>query len=347
MLHAGLDLSRHRLDVHLMTDAGQPVLITASPPDADGLRGLARQVAGLGQPVQAAIESMNGARFVHDQLELAGWEVEIADAQKVKGLAPLACKTDRIDAWVLAELSRRELIPAIWLPTPSVRAERERARFRLHLVRHRVALKNRVHATLLAFGRPCATSDLFGVGGRALLTRLALPEPWAGTTAAAVALIDDLDAQVDACERDLRRLGADHAYVPLLMTAPGIAWVLGYTIAAELGDITRFASPKKLCGYTGLCPTVYQSGSRDHRGPLAKNGPKYLRWALIEAATHAARHPCYRDHYQATKQRLGKQRGPKVARVEVARKLAEAIWHMLTRNQPFSPARPPAKALVA
>ena len=48
-------------------------------------------------------------------------------------------------------------------------------------------------------------------------------------------------------------------------------------------------------------PQVYQSGSRDHRGPLAKNGPKYLRWALIEAATHAARHPLYRDHYQRTK----------------------------------------------
>jgi transposase len=75
----------------------------------------------------------------------------------------------------------------------------------------------------------------------------------------------------------LRHLGADHAYVPLLMTAPGIAWVLGYTIAAELGDLARFPSPKKLCGYTGLCPRVYQSGARDHRGPLAKNGPKYLR----------------------------------------------------------------------
>ena len=64
------------------------------------------------------IEAMNGARFVHDHLELLGWEVEIADAAKVKGLAPLACKTDRIDAWVLAELSRRDLVPAIWLPTP-------------------------------------------------------------------------------------------------------------------------------------------------------------------------------------------------------------------------------------
>jgi transposase len=177
MLYAGLDLSRHRVDVHLMNEAGEPVLVTVAPPDADGLRGLARQAAGFGQPVAAAIESMNGARFVHDQLELAGWEVAIADAQKAKGLAPLACKTDRIDAWVLAELSRRELVPAIWLPTPEVRAERERARFRLHLVRHRTALKNRVHATLLAFGRPCPTADLFGAGGRQLLERLWLPAP--------------------------------------------------------------------------------------------------------------------------------------------------------------------------
>ena len=117
----------------------------------------------------------------------------------------------------------------------------------------------------------------------------------------------------------MRHLGADHAYVPLLMTAPGIAWVLGYTIAAELGDIARFPSPKKLCGYTGLCPRVYQSGRRDQRGPLAKNGPKYLRWALIEAATHAARHRCDHDHDQATRRRLGRQRGPAVARVQLAR----------------------------
>ena len=180
MLYAGLDLSRQRVDVHLMNQAGEPVQVTATPPDVDGLRGLARQVSGFGEPVVAAIESMNGARFVHDQLELHGWEVTVADAQKVKGLAPLACKTDRIGAWVLAERSRRELVPAVWLPTPEVRAERERARWRLHLVRHRTALKNRIHATLLAFGRPCPTSDLFGPGGRQVLARLALPEPWGG-----------------------------------------------------------------------------------------------------------------------------------------------------------------------
>jgi transposase len=347
MLYAGLDLSRKRLDVHLLEEGGGTVQVRAVSPDADALRSLASSTARYGEPVRAAIESMNGARFVHDTLELAGWDVEIADAQKVKGLAPLACKTDRIDAWVLAELARRDLVPSIWLPTPGVRAERERARFRLHLVRHRVALKNRIHATLIAFGHPCPVSDLFGVGGRDLLERLQIPEPWSGTVAASLELIDDLDRRIEDCEGELRRLGASHPYVPLLMTAPGIAWVLGYTIASEIGDVSRFSSPKKLTGYTGLCPRVHQSGARDDRGPLSKNGPKYLRWALIEAATHAARHPAYREHYERTKRRLGRQRGSKVARVEVARKLAEAIWHMLSTNRPFAPAGPTRRALVA
>jgi hypothetical protein len=137
MLHVGLDLSRTRLDVHAMDETGAPIAVTTAAPDAGGLASLAYRLAEFGQPVTAAIESMTGARFVHDQLNLRGWAVEIADAVKVKGFAPLACKTDRIDAWVLAELSRRDLVPAIWLPTPGVRADRERARWRLHLVRHR------------------------------------------------------------------------------------------------------------------------------------------------------------------------------------------------------------------
>jgi transposase len=347
MLYAGLDLSRKRVDVRLLEAGGETLAVTLAVPDREGLAGLARRVGDqFGGPVHAAIESMNGARFVHDQLELAGWDVEIADAVKVKGLAPLACKTDKIDAWVLAELCRRDLVPAIWLPTPGVRAERERARFRLHLVHHRVQLKNRVHATLLAFGKPCPVTDLFGRRGRELLEELEFPEPWASTTRASIALIDTLNDQIRACETELRHLGADHPYVSLLQTVPGVAWVLGYTIASEIGDISRFPSAKKLVGYSGLCPRVRQSGHSDRRYSLAKNGPKYLRWALIEAATYASRNPAYRDHYQHTKARLGRQRGANVARVEIARKLANAIWHMLTNGEPFAPAGPPV-ALVA
>jgi transposase len=340
MLHAGLDLSRKRLDYCLLDEGGERVEVGKTPPDGDGLAGFVRRVEERhgGVVVRAAIESMNGARFVHDTLERLGWEVEVADAVKVKGLAPLACKTDRIDAWVLAELSRRELVPAIWLPSFEMRQERERARWRLFLVRKRSSLKHRVHAQLLAFGHPCPVSDLFGERGRQLLERLEFPEPWRSDVLAAVGMIDDLDSEISAIDRELKALGADHRYIPLLTTVPGIAWVLGYTIAAEIGDINRFATPKKLTSYTGLCPRVYQSGGTDRRGHLTHAGPKHLRWALMEAALHACRHPAYHDRYERNKKRLGKQRGAKVAQVDIARQLSEAIWHMLTRNQPFAPA---------
>jgi transposase len=338
MLHAGLDLSRKRLDVCLLSEEGELVEELAAPPDADGLRGLVRRLHVHGLPVRGVVESMTGARFVHDTLERLGWDVLIADAQKVKGLAPLACKTDRIDARVLAVLSQRDLVPAIWLPDPRVREEREQARFRLHLVKHRSMLKHRIHSTLISFGHPCPVSDLFGVAGRELLDRLAIPQPWRGTVDASLALIDDLERQIDTINRELRQGGGDHPYVPLLLTVPGIGWVLAFTIAAEIGDINRFPSAKKLCGYTGLCPRVNQSGEKDRRGPLTKHGPKYLRWALLEATMHALRHPAYRERYQHTKQRLGRQRGAKVAQIDIARKLSEAIWHMLTKDQPFDPA---------
>jgi transposase len=338
MLHVGLDVSRRRLDFCALLGDGESKDWGAAPPDVDGLRQLTRRLAVHGEPVRAAIESMNGARFVHDQLEAHGWEVEVADALRVKGLAPLACKTDRIDAWVLAELSRRDLVPAIWLPDPGVRSERERARFRLHLVKHRSSLKHRVHSTLLAWGSPCPVSDLFGKRGRELLDRLEVPEPWRSHVATAIRMIDELEREIAGIERELRQSGVDHRYVPLLTTIPGVAWVLGYTIAAEIGSIERFASPTKLAGYTGLCPRVYQSGTRDRRGALSKHGPRYLRWALLEAATHACKHPVYHERYQRNKRRLGRQRGAKVAQIDIARRLAEAIWHMLTRNQPFAPA---------
>jgi transposase len=263
-LYVGLDLSRKRLDWHALGGKGELIGEGACPPDRDALAHLAyRFDRDWRQPVQAAIESMTGARFVHDQLELVGWDVRIADAQRAKGIAPLACKTDRIDAWVLAELARRDLIPESGCRGP----------------------------------------------------------------------------RCGAIEQELRRLGAEHRYLRLLMSAPGIGWVLGYTIAAEIGDIDRFATPARLISYTGLCPRVRQSGEVDRRGALSKHGPPYLRWALIEAAHNAIRcHPPYRELADRQRARLGKQRGGSVAAITIARKLAEASWWMLTCNRLFAPA---------
>ena len=337
MLHLGLDLSRRRIDVCVLDADGELVTTTTAAPDADGLRVLAGRFP---LPLRAVVESMTGARFVHDVLESLGWDVELADAVKVKALAPLTAKTDRIDARVLAELSVRDLIPAIWLPPPAVREMRELGRFRLHLVKHRTALKNRIHSTLITHQLSVPVSDLFGVSGRQCLEGLPLEPAWRDTTTATLEVIDHLNGQIHWCETQLREMARTNPDVKLLQTAPGIGPILGYTIATEIGDIERFASADKLIGYSGLCPRVLQSGDIDRRGPLTKAGPRYLRWAYIEAAIWAARHPAYQTRHQRIARRLGPYRGPKVARIDTARRLTKATWWMLTNQQPFRPAGP-------
>ena len=321
MLHAGLDLSRKRLDYCLLDECGERVEVGAAPPDGDGLRGFARRVErGMGPSmVRAAIESMNGARFVHDTLERCGWEVEVADAQKVKGLAPLACKTDQIDAWVLAELSRRDLVPAIWLPGFAQRQSGSGPAggcfWSASAARSSIgSMRSCWRSGTPARSRTCSASRSRAAG--------------AARVPRAVARRRDRRRGDDRRSRppDRRdrtraaRLGADHRYVPLLMTVPGIAWVLGYTIAAEIGDISRFASPRN-CAATADCARVSTSpGGSDRRGQLTHAGPSYLRWALIEAAVHAGTARAYRDRYHATKRRLGRQRGARVAQVDIARR---------------------------
>ncbi len=174
MLYVGLGVSRKRLDWQALTAGGERVGEGACPPDRDGLAHLVhRSIASTVSRCSAAIESMTGARFVHDQLELAGWDVRIADAQRAKGIAPLACKTDRIDASVLAELARRDLIPEIWLPTSEVRASGSEPASGCPRT-HASTLAQELRARVLFTARPSArpVTDLFGVGGRRFLERL-------------------------------------------------------------------------------------------------------------------------------------------------------------------------------
>src|SRR5439155_5627526 len=135
MLYAGLGFSRKRLDFGLLDGEGATVEVGAAPADADGLLGLRRasRSASRADPRGDRVDERCAvcARSARAS-GLAGGDRGCAEGE---GLAPLACKTDRIDAWVLAELTRRDLVSAIWLPDPLVRAERERARWRLHLVR--------------------------------------------------------------------------------------------------------------------------------------------------------------------------------------------------------------------
>jgi hypothetical protein len=84
--------------------------------------------------------------------------------------------------------------------------------------------------------------------GRELLDRLEIPDPWPRNVDVSLGLIDDLELRIAQLTVQLRRMGAEHRYIPLLVTAPGFGWINAFTVASEIGDIERFASWAKLCG---------------------------------------------------------------------------------------------------
>jgi hypothetical protein len=159
--------------------------------------------------------------------------------------------------------------------------------------------------------------------------------------------MDDLEAQIGQINKQLRALSPEHRYMPLLMTVPGIGFVLAYTIAAKIGDITRFSSAQKLVGYTGLCPRVNQSGDRDRRGPLTKQGPKYLRWAMLKATMHALRHDAYPalPAHQAPPRKAARREGrpdrhrPQDHRSDLAHAHQQPVVHFICRRLHFSSGR--------
>lgn len=329
----GIDWAYRRAAWCALAAAGEIVEEGVVPADEDGL---ARLVLCLGTDVQACVEMMSGAVWVRDRLVAAGWRVQVAHARKVRDVAPLACKTDRVDARVLAELCRRDLVPALWVPSLGERALRERLRRRMHLVRLRGSAMNRIFGLLTQWGLRLSLDRLRAEDALELLADHGVDETWRRSIAEALAVIDLLDERLAPLERELRLSADADPRVVLLKTIPGVGDLLGLTLASEIGDISRFPTPRKLIGYAGLAPRVSQSGDRSRTGALSKAGSRTLRWAAVEAA-HAAWRPTnpWHQHYSELVKRAGKN----PAKSSVARKVLTACWHILNRGQPFNPAR--------
>jgi transposase len=334
MQYLGIDWAYRRAAWCALSEGGTLVGEGAVPADEDGL---AKLVIRLGPDVRAVVEMMSGAIWVRDTLVAAGWAVQVAHARKVRDVAPLACKTDKVDARVLAELCRRDLVPELWVPSLEDRELRERLRRRMHLVRMRASAMNRIFGLLTQWGQRLSLRRLRAADAMELLEQRGVPEVWRRSIAEALAVIDLLDERIAPIDHELGPLARADARVRLLDTIPGVGALLGLTIASEIGDVARFGSPRKLIGYAGLAPSVHQSGDRSRTGALSKAGSRTLRWAAVEAAQHAWRptnpwHQLYTD--------LATRSGKNPAKSAVARKILIAAWHVLSRDQPFkAPAR--------
>jgi transposase len=327
MKYVGIDWGTRRAAWCAFDERGEMTEGTVSA-DADGL---ARLVHVVGPDVYGCVEMMSGAVWVRERLQACGWRFAVADARKVKAIAPLACKTDKVDARVLAQLSARDLVPELWVPSLSDRELRERLRRREHLVHLRTSARNRMFGLLTQWGLRGSLATLRKPGALERLPERGVPPVWIQSIRTLLEVVDDLDRQITAIELELRRIARTDPRAQLLMTVPGLGELLGLTIVAEIGDISRFPSARKLIGYAGK-----QSGQSSWVGPISKAGSPMLRWAAVEAAQHAWRptNP-WHELYTRTKTRHGKANPAKSA---VARKVLIACWHVLARQQEFRPA---------
>jgi len=193
MQYVGIDWAYRRAAWCALSDGGAISGEGMVPADEDGL---ARLVLTVGPEVRACVEMMSGAVWVRDRLAAAGWKVEVAHARKVRDIAPLACKTDKVDARVLAELCRRDLVPALWLPSLEDRALRERLRRRMHLVRLRTSARNRIFGLLTQWGLRLSLKRLRAPDAMDLLAARGVEEAWRRSIAEALEVIDLLDGSV-------------------------------------------------------------------------------------------------------------------------------------------------------
>ena len=183
MEYLGIDWSYRRAAWCSLSEAGVVVGEGAVPADEDGL---ARLVIERGTDVRAVVEMMSGAIWVRDQLAAAGWRGQIAHARKVRDVAPLACKTDKVDARVLAELARRDLVPELWVPPLEDRALRERLRRRTHLVRMRASAMNRIFGLQTQWGLRLSLRRLRSPDAMTLLAQQGMPAVWRRSIAEAL-----------------------------------------------------------------------------------------------------------------------------------------------------------------
>jgi transposase len=294
--------------------------------------------ASLGPRDRVALEVTGSAWEVARILEPHVARVVVVSPADT-GIRQARAKTDRLDARALARLLAAGQLDAVWSPDERCRVMRRRLSRREQLVRSRSRAKNEIHAILVRRlkGKP-PMSDLFGVKGLKWLTELELPLEETETREACMRHIEFLDREIAAVERQIATEALHSPEIRRLMTVPGVNVICAATFMAAVGDIRRFPTSRKLVGYLGLDPKVYQSGSAPATGGrISKQGSPSARWALVEAAWNVVRQPGPMHAFYA---RIRARRCGQVAAVAVARKLGCLFWCLLTRGEDYAHQQP-------
>jgi transposase len=318
--YIGVDLHKAFFQACALTATGERLWEGRFARSAEGM---ARFTARLGGEAEVAVEACGPTWPFVDALAPTGVPLCVVDPRKTKLKAGFAAKTDRLDARRLADALRRESVVSIYIPPPAIRELREVCRGRHQIVRLRSRLAQMIRALLLRTGAGEPPGwRLYAPRALQWLAEVRLPPEADRRLRALLRVYAELQAEVQTAEAEVRTWATTDGIARALDTLTGVGPVLALTLRAEIGDITRFRHGPALASYAGLVPRVEQSGDRNYHGRITKAGSPWLRWALVEATTHAIKR---QDATGRWARRLALRKGIYKARVALARKLCDDV----------------------
>lgn len=287
------------------------------------------------QPHQLVVEATIGYEWFAGLAERFAERVVVAHAGKLRVIAESTRKTDKVDAFVLAEFLAKDMIPEAWRPTPRVRQHRGLVRRRCKVQSRITSIKNTMRGILTRYNAD--QDNLFTKLGRKQAAKLQLLEAdrWVLQD-----LWEDLDQNTQRLKKVDRRLSEFAETAPIaeaearaiLASMPGVGAVTMETVLAELGDWRRFRNADAVVSFAGLDPGVRESDGRRHDLRLTKAGSPLLRWILIQLAHRLKRTTA---RWRSLFEQISRRAGKKKATCAIARRLLLVIYAMLRDGRAY------------
>ena len=332
-MYVGLDVHKRQNQACVMDESG---MIVQERSFLNTKEELDEFLETLPADSQIAIEACSVWQPVFEEIEEQGFDVHLAHPSKVKLIAEARVKTDRIDAKVLADLLRTNMLPEAYIAPEHIRKLRTIVRHRYALVRLRATIKHMVHSILHKVGITIELSNIFGKTGTRFLKEVPLKPQYRFALNHYLELIEHINQCIEETNEYIDIQARTIPEVQILRSIRGIGTYSALLIYAEIGDITRFRTYKQLCSYAGVTASVYQSGDSVRYGHITKQGSTLLRWILVQAVFKVAVHSSGMQRFH---KRLLIRKGKKVAKIALTRKLLVYIYIMLTHNVRFEELR--------
>lgn len=260
----------------------------------------------------------------------------LAHPLKTRIIGEAKIKTDKIDSKVLAYMLKADMLPAAYVPSRDTMENKMLLRARISLVRIRTQVKNKIHAIVDrnrdSYHGLANIADIFGKTGIKILRDTTICPTDHKILIGYLDLMNEIDKKIKDIESQIDKRSIKDRDIELLKTIPGIGTFTAFLVKSEIDDISRFSSKEKLSSYAGLIPSTHSSGERLHHGRIVKQGNKFLRWALTEAAQTSIRCSEYfRYHYSKIRFR----KNANSATIAIARRILEVIYVMLKENREY------------